>query len=137
CLESRRVPSRPLREARAGHDGTWIAHPGLAGIAREAFDAVMTGPNQPTVLRAEVNVAAKDLLSVPEGEITEAGLRNCIRVGVQYLEAWLRGNGCVPLYHLIEDAATAEICRAQLWQCMHHVARTRHGQPVAVQRSDR
>src|SRR5205807_1983344 len=126
-----------LREARAGHDGTWIAHPGLAGIAREPFDAVMTGPNQLPVLRAEVNVTAKDLLSVPEGEITEAGLRNCIRVGVQYLEAWLRGNGCVPLYHLMEDAATAEICRAQLWQCLHHGARTSDRQPVTVERFDR
>src|SRR5947208_1912334 len=125
-----------LREARAGHDGTWIAHPGLAGIAREPFDAVMTGPNQLPVLRAEVNVTAKDLLSVPEGEITEAGLRNCIRVGVQYLEAWLRGNGCVPLYHLMEDAATAEICRAQLWQCLHHGARTSDRQPGTVERFD-
>ncbi|TLY58736.1 MAG: malate synthase A [Gammaproteobacteria bacterium] len=132
-----RVRADKLREARAGHDGTWIAHPGLAGIAREAFDAVMTGPNQLPVLRAEVNVAAKDLLSVPEGEITEAGLRNCIRVGVQYLEAWLRGNGCVPLYHLMEDAATAEICRAQLWQCLHHGARTSDRQPVTVERFDR
>ena len=132
-----RVRADKLREARAGHDGTWIAHPGLAGIAREAFDAVMTGPNQLPVLRAEVNVTAKDLLSVPEGEITEAGLRNCIRVGVQYLEAWLRGNGCVPLYHLMEDAATAEICRAQLWQCLHHGARTSDRQPVTVERFDR
>jgi len=132
-----RVRADKLREARAGHDGTWIAHPGLAGIAREAFDAVMTAPNQLPVLRAEVNVTAKDLLSVPEGEITEAGLRNCIRVGVQYLEAWLRGNGCVPLYHLMEDAATAEICRAQLWQCLHHGARTSDRQPVTVERFDR
>src|SRR5437588_976680 len=132
-----RVRADKLREARAGHDGTWIAHPGLAGIAREAFDAVMTGPNQLPMLRAEVNVTAQDLPSVPEGEITEAGPRNCIRVGVQYLEAWLRGNGCVPLYHLMEDAATAEICRAQLWQCLHHGARTSDRQPVTVERFDR
>jgi malate synthase len=132
-----RVRADKLREARAGHDGTWIAHPGLAAIAREAFDAVMTGPNQLGVLRAEVNVTPQDLLTVPEGEITEAGLRGCIRVGVQYLESWLRGNGCVPLYHLMEDAATAEICRAQLWQWLHHGARTSDGQPVTVERFDR
>jgi malate synthase len=131
-----RVRADKLREARAGHDGTWIAHPGLAGIAREAFDAVMPGPNQLSVLRSEVSVTAKDLLTVPEGAITEEGLRNCVRVGVQYLEAWLRGNGCVPLYHLMEDAATAEICRAQLWQCLHHGARTSDGKPVTVERFD-
>jgi malate synthase len=132
-----RVRADKLREARAGHDGTWIAHPGLAGIAREAFDAVMSGPNQLQVLRAEVNVTPRDLLTVPEGEITEAGLRACIRVGVQYLESWLRGNGCVPLYHLMEDAATAEICRAQLWQWLRHGARTSDGQLVTVERFDR
>jgi malate synthase len=132
-----RVRADKLREARAGHDGTWIAHPGLATIAREAFDAVMSGPNQLGVLRAEVNVTPQDLLTVPEGEITEAGLRGCIRVGVQYLESWLRGNGCVPLYHLMEDAATAEICRAQLWQWLRHGARTSDGQLVTVERFDR
>ena len=132
-----RVREDKLREARAGHDGTWIAHPGLASIAREAFDALMPGPNQLNVLRADVNVGARDLLTVPEGAITEEGLRACIRVGVQYLESWLRGNGCVPLYHLMEDAATAEICRAQLWQWLHHDARTSDGQPVSVERFDR
>jgi len=132
-----RVRADKLREAHAGHDGTWIAHPGLAGIAREAFDAVMSGPNQLGVLRAEVNVTAQDLLTVPAGEITEGGLRACIRVGVQYLESWLRGNGCVPLYHLMEDAATAEICRAQLWQWLRHGARTSDGQLVTVERFDR
>jgi malate synthase len=132
-----RVRADKLREARAGHDGTWIAHPGLAGIAREAFDTVMSGPNQLQVLRADVNVTPRDLLTVPEGEITEAGLRGCIRVGVQYLESWLRGNGCVPLYHLMEDAATAEICRAQLWQWLRHGARTSDGQLVTVERFDR
>ena len=132
-----RVREDKLREARAGHDGTWIAHPGLARIAREAFDALMPGPNQLDVLRADVNVSARDLLTVPEGAITEEGLRACIRVGVQYLESWLRGNGCVPLYHLMEDAATAEICRAQLWQWLHHGARTSDGQPVSVERFDR
>jgi malate synthase len=132
-----RVRADKLREARAGHDGTWIAHPGLATVAREPFDAVMSGPNQLNVLREDVHVTAQDLVSVPKGHITEAGLRNCIRVGVQYLEAWLRGNGAVPLYHLMEDAATAEICRAQLWQWLRHGARTSDGQPVSVERFDR
>jgi malate synthase len=131
-----RVRADKLREATAGHDGTWIAHPGLAPIAREAFDAVMKGPNQLGVLRQEVAVMPGDLLRVPEGEITEAGLRNCIRVGVQYIEAWLRGSGCVPLYNLMEDAATAEICRAQLWQWLHHEARTTDGVPVTPARFD-
>ena len=132
-----RVRADKLREAHAGHDGTWIAHPGLAAIAREAFDSVMHGANQLAITRADVNVGALDLLKVPEGEITEGGVRACIRVGVQYLEAWLRGNGCVPLYHLMEDAATAEICRAQLWQWLRHGARTNDGQEITVARFDR
>jgi malate synthase len=132
-----RVRADKLREARAGHDGTWVAHPGLATVARAAFDEVMSGPNQLAVRRDEVQVSARDLLTVPEGEITEEGVRGCIRVGVQYLESWLRGNGCVPLYHLMEDAATAEICRAQLWQWLHHGARTSDGTPVSVERFDR
>jgi malate synthase len=131
-----RVRADKLREAHAGHDGTWIAHPGLAAIAREAFDEVMRGPNQLSVLRADVHIRAQDLITVPEGAITEAGLRNCIRVGVQYLESWLRGYGCVPLYHLMEDAATAEICRAQLWQVLRHGARTDDGERVSVERFD-
>jgi malate synthase len=131
-----RVRADKLREARAGHDGTWIAHPGLAAVAREPFDAVMHGPNQLGVLREDVQVSAADLLKVPEGEITEAGVRGCIRVGVQYLESWLRGNGCVPLYHLMEDAATAEICRAQLWQWLHHGAHTSDGRAITVARFD-
>jgi len=132
-----RVRADKLREARAGCDGTWIAHPGLAAIAREAFDSVASGPNQLQVSRADVQVSAADLLKLPEGEITEGGVRGCIRVGVQYLEAWLRGNGCVPLYHLMEDAATAEICRAQLWQWLRHRARTSDGQLITVERFDR
>jgi malate synthase len=132
-----RVRADKLREARAGHDGTWIAHPGLAAVAREPFDAVMPGPNQLDVLRADVAVTARDLLTVPDGAITEEGLRANIRVAVQYLESWLRGNGCVPLYHLMEDAATAEICRAQLWQCLRHGARTADGAQLTVARFDR
>ncbi len=110
------------REVKDGHDGTWVAHPGLVGLAREIFDATMKGPNQIERLREDVNVTAKDLLAVPEGTRTEAGLRHNVRVGVQYLEAWLRGQGCVPLYNLMEDAATAEISRAQVWQWLRHGA---------------
>jgi malate synthase len=131
------VRADKLREARAGHDGTWIAHPGLAPIANEVFDAAMPGPNQLHVMRDDVRVTAADLLRVPAGEITDAGMRLNIRVGVRYLEAWLGGNGCVPLYHLMEDAATAEISRAQLWQWLHHEARTTDGALISVERFDR
>jgi malate synthase len=131
-----RVRTDKLREARAGHDGTWIAHPALASIANEVFDAVMPGPDQLHVKRDDVRVTAADLLRVPEGAITDAGLRQNIRVGVQYIEAWLGGNGCVPLYHLMEDAATAEICRAQLWQWLRHEARSIDGAVISSQRFD-
>ncbi len=125
-----KVQADKQREAEAGHDGTWIAHPGLSETAMAAFDAVMKGPNQLDVVRDEVVVTAADLLKVPSGDITEDGLRHSIRVGIQYLEAWLGGNGCVPLYNLMEDAATAEICRAQLWQCFRHGLRTADGQDI-------
>lgn len=108
------------REAGDGHDGTWVAHPGLVPIAMEIFDQHMPGPNQLDRLREDVQVRAADLLQVPEGEITEAGLRSNISVGIQYMAAWLGGNGCVPLYNLMEDAATAEIARAQIWQWIRH-----------------
>jgi malate synthase len=124
------------REASAGHDGTWIAHPGLAPIAMDAFNSVMPGDNQLNVIRENVNVTANDLLKVPDGEITENGVRGNIRVGIQYMEAWLRGNGCVPLYHLMEDAATAEISRAQLWQWIHHKAKLNDGRQLTVQLFD-
>jgi malate synthase len=105
------------REARDGHDGTWVAHPGMVQLALDAFDAVMPQPNQIDRKREDVNVTAADLLDFgPSEPITEAGLRQNISVGVQYLEAWLRGNGAVPLHNLMEDAATAEISRAQVWQ---------------------
>jgi malate synthase len=108
------------REASNGHDGTWVAHPGLVPIAVEAFDAVMPGPNQIDRLREDVEITAKDLLTfVPEGPITEEGLRLNISVGVQYLGAWLNGIGCVPINNLMEDAATAEISRSQVWQWIH------------------
>jgi malate synthase len=118
------------REVAAGHDGTWIAHPGLAAVAYQAFDD-RHAPNQLQVTRADVQVTAADLLRIPPGLITRAGVRHNIRVGLQYLAAWLEGTGCVPLYHLMEDAATAEICRAQLWQWLHHGARLDDGAQVS------
>jgi malate synthase len=117
-----KVRADKLREVKAGHDGTWVAHPGLVPVAKDIFDAHMTGPNQLGVRREEVVVTRDDLLRVPEGSRTDAGLRHNVRVGIQYIEAWLRGNGCVPLYNLMEDAATAEISRAQVWQWLHHRA---------------
>ena len=108
------------REAGDGHDGTWVAHPGLVPIARAIFDKTMPRPNQLERLREDVEVTAADLLTVPRGAITEKGLRHNIDVGIQYMAAWLCGNGCVPIYHLMEDAATAEISRSQLWQWVHH-----------------
>jgi len=129
-----RVRADKLREAQAGHDGTWIAHPGLAAIATQAFDSVLRGVHQLDVRREDVQVSATDLLQVPDGQITEDGIRLNIRVGVQYLEAWLGGNGCVPLYNLMEDAATAEICRAQLWQWLRHGARSSDGRAFTRQR---
>ena len=114
-----KVRADKVREAGDGHDGTWVAHPGLVAVAKEAFDARMPEPNQIGRRRDDVQVTALDLLTVPQGEITERGLRQNIDVGIQYMAAWLGGNGCVPLYHLMEDAATAEISRAQIWQWVH------------------
>jgi len=109
------------REARDGHDGTWVAHPGMVQLALDAFNAKMPQANQIDRKADDVNVSARDLLDFgPSGPITEAGLRQNISVGVQYLEAWLRGHGAVPLFNLMEDAATAEISRAQVWQWIRH-----------------
>ncbi len=110
------------REASDGHDGTWVAHPALVPIAREIFDRLMPTPNQVTRLRPDVNVNASDLLQIPPGQITEEGLRNNVSVSLQYMAAWLSGNGCVPINNLMEDAATAEIARAQIWQWINHPA---------------
>jgi malate synthase len=109
------------REATDGHDGTWVAHPGLVPVAMEEFDKVLGAkPNQIDKKRDDVHVTPEQLVEVPKGTITEEGLRNNIRVGIQYLEAWLGGLGCVPLYNLMEDAATAEISRTQVWQWVHN-----------------
>jgi malate synthase len=118
------------REAANGHDGTWVAHPDLVPVAREVFDRLMPGPNQLDVHRDDVHVERDALLEVHEGVRSEAGLRENIRVGVQYIEAWLRGRGAVPLYNLMEDAATAEISRAQIWQWLKLGARLDDGRVV-------
>jgi malate synthase len=120
------------REAGDGHDGTWVAHPGLVGIAREVFDRLMPGPNNLDKLREDVRVGAEDLLRIPEGRTTRAGLRNNVDVGIRYLASWLSGNGCVPIHHLMEDAATAEISRAQLWQWVRHGATLEDGTAVTL-----
>ena len=125
-----KVKADKLREVRAGHDGTWVAHPGLVPIAKRIFDAHMPGPNQIDRKRDDVQVTAADLLKVPEGDITEQGFRQNVNVGILYLEAWLGGLGCVPLYNLMEDAATAEISRTQLWQWIHHHARLDDGREM-------
>ena len=130
-LAMNKVQSDKLREAKAGHDGTWIAHPGLSPIAMDAFDSVMANnPNQISNKRNDVNTTASDLLKIPTGSITQQGIRENIRVGVQYIEAWLSGNGCVPLYNLMEDAATAEISRSQIWQWIHHKVRISESEQV-------
>lgn len=128
-----KVRKDKLREVKAGHDGTWVAHPGLVPIAKEIFDQYMPEPNQINKSRENRPVAAKDLLEVPTGTITEQGVRWNIDVGLQYLLSWLQGNGCVPIYNLMEDAATAEICRAQLWQWVKHQAKTDNGQLVTAE----
>lgn len=125
-----KVRQDKLREVKAGHDGTWVAHPGLVGIAKEIFDAHMPTPNQIHVKREEVSVQASDLLKVPEGAITEQGLKMNVDIGIQYLESWLRGNGCVPIYNLMEDAATAEISRTQVWQWLHNGCQLSDGRKI-------
>ncbi|HEY3456328.1 MAG TPA: malate synthase A [Bryobacteraceae bacterium] len=127
-----KVRADKLREVQAGHDGTWVAHPGLVAVAKAVFDEHMPGPNQISRLREDVHVTAADLLQVPAGQITQAGLELNIDVGIQYLESWLRGNGCVPIYNLMEDAATAEISRAQLWQWAKYGARMDDGTPITT-----
>ncbi|MDB4947243.1 MAG: Malate synthase [Labilithrix sp.] len=129
-----KVRADKLREVTNGHDGTWVAHPGLVPIARAIFDEHMKGKNQLGNLREDVNVAAKDLLVPHQGTRTDAGLRHNVRVGIQYIESWLRGVGCVPIYNLMEDAATAEISRAQVWQWIRHAAPLDDGSVVSRDR---
>jgi malate synthase len=117
------------REVERGHDGTWVAHPALVPIALESF-ARLEAKNQLHRLEPGTQIGAAELLAVPAGAITDAGLRQNLSVGIAYLEAWLRGVGCVPLHHLMEDAATAEISRTQVWQWLHHGARLEDGRVV-------
>jgi malate synthase len=121
------------REAGDGHDGTWVAHPGLVPVAMEVFDRLMPTPNNLHRLRDDVVITAADLLEVPQGSITDGGLRNNIDVSIRYMAAWLGGNGCVPIHNLMEDAATAEISRAQLWQWVHHGSRLADGRAVTLE----
>ena len=125
-----KVAADKTREVTDGHDGTWVAHPGLVKIAKDIFDQHMREANQIARKRQDVSVTAADLLKVPEGPITENGLRQNVNVGIGYLEAWLRGLGCVPLYNLMEDAATAEISRTQVWQWLKHGARLEDGRLI-------
>jgi malate synthase len=115
-----KVRADKQREANDGHDGTWVAHPGLVALAMEEFDKVMKTPNQIDRKREDVHVTAADLLKIPDGTITEGGLRLNVSVSLQYLESWLRGSGCVPINNLMEDAATVEISRAQIWEWIRH-----------------
>ncbi|MFO0648204.1 MAG: malate synthase A [Polyangiales bacterium] len=125
-----KVRADKLREVTEGHDGTWVAHPGLVSIARTIFDEHMPAKNQIERKREDIHIGREDLLRVHEGTRSEAGLRHNVRVGVQYVEAWLRGSGCVPIYNLMEDAATAEISRAQVWQWLHFGSHLDDGQTV-------
>jgi malate synthase len=125
-----RVRADKKREAGDGHDGTWVAHPGLVEIAKAEFDAVMKEANQIARKRQDVHVTAADLIQIPSGPKTEAGLRQNVAVGIGYVEAWLRGIGCVPLFNLMEDAATAEISRAQVWQWVRHSQKLDDGRPI-------
>src|SRR5881296_4078911 len=127
-----KVRQDKLREVRQGHDGTWVAHPALVPIAREVFDAHMPGKNQIARQPDDVRVTARDLLATPAGEITAAGLQTNLSVALQYLAGWLGGMGCVPISDLMEDAATAEISRAQVWQWLRHGARLLDGRPITA-----
>jgi malate synthase len=128
-----RVRADKEREAIDGFDGTWISHPWLVPVALEAFGKHMKAPNQITRLCEDINVTAADLVRAPQGTITLAGLKSNIAVGVRYVESWLRGEGSVPLYGLVEDAATAEIARAQIWQWIHYpCGKLENGQKITA-----
>jgi malate synthase len=131
-----KVRADKLREVTKGHDGTWVAHPGLVSIAKAIFDEHMPQKNQ-LDKRPGAKVSREDLLRPHDGKRSDTGLRHNVRVGVQYLEAWLRGQGCVPIYDLMEDAATAEISRAQVWQWIHHAAPLDDGSVVDPARFER
>jgi len=125
-----KVKTDKLREVKDGHDGTWVAHPGLVPLAKDIFDEFMKTPNQLHIKREDFSCTEKELLQVPDGTITEEGLRHNINVGILYLESWLCGNGAAALYNLMEDAATAEICRTQVWQWVHSKAKLDDGREI-------
>ncbi|OOG62850.1 malate synthase A [Rhodanobacter sp. B04] len=125
-----KVRSDKLREVQAGHDGTWVAHPALVPVAQQIFDQYMPTPNQLDVLRTDVQVSREQLLATPNGTISRIGFDNNVEVCLRYTAAWLGGLGCVPIHHLMEDAATAEIARAQLWQWLHHAGIPAGGAPT-------
>jgi len=128
-----KVRNDKMLEAKNGHDGTWVAHPALVPIAMEIFNKNMPKPNQIHVKREDVQVSPADLIKVPSGTITEAGLRKNINVGILYIESWLRGNGAAAIYHLMEDAATAEISRTQVWQWIHSAAKLEDGRTITYE----
>ena len=125
-----KVRNDKVGEVKNGHDGTWVAHPGLVKVAEDAFNQYMPTKNQIHIKRLDVNVTSEDLVAVPEGTITEQGLRTNINVGILYIESWLRGNGAAALYHLMEDAATAEISRTQVWQWLKDGAKLEDGRVI-------
>lgn len=127
-----KVKNDKLREVNLGHDGTWVAHPALVQTAKEIFDTHMKSPNQISVSHPPCNVTAADLLTVPKGNITYDGLRHNVSSAIQYLEAWLRGSGAVPIFNLMEDAATAEISRSQVWSWVKHRCRTSEGEEITL-----
>jgi malate synthase len=124
-----KVRTDKAREVKNGHDGTWVAHPALVAVAQEQFNMYMPTANQLHVSRDDIEITEKDLVAIPQGTITEAGVRKNINVGILYMEAWLRGNGAVALYHLMEDAATAEISRTQVWQWLKQEVALEDGRP--------
>jgi malate synthase len=130
ALAMAKVRADKLREVRDGHDGTWVAHPGLVPMAKQIFDAYMKTPNQIHIKREDFSCTEKELLELPGGTITEEGLRHNINVGILYLESWLRGNGAAALYNLMEDAATAEICRTQVWQWLQNKSKLNDGRAI-------
>ncbi|KAI8610959.1 malate synthase [Chytriomyces sp. MP71] len=133
-----KVRTDKLREVQAGHDGTWVAHPDLVKIAKEIFDKHMPQPNQLFVRREDVHVTGADLLSLKgiQVNITEKGIRTNIEIALLYMESWLRGVGCVPIHNLMEDAATAEISRSQLWQWVRHRATMTNGKAITPELVD-
>jgi len=128
-----KVRNDKLTEVKNGHDGSWVAHPALVKVAMDIFNEHMPQPNQLENKRSDVSVTAKDLIQLPEGQITELGLRTNINVGILYLESWLRGNGAAAIHHLMEDAATAEISRTQVWQWIKKGAKLADGRTVSYE----